>query len=34
MIEKVGGRLYYDPNSVNTKFVIELPQIKGPTDLG
>lgn len=26
MIERVGGRLYYDPNSVNTKFVIELPQ--------
>jgi signal transduction histidine kinase len=28
MIERVGGRLYYDPNSVNTKFVIELPQEK------
>lgn len=31
MIERVGGRLYYDPNSVNTKFVIELPQEKVPT---
>ena len=29
MIEKVGGRLYYDTNSMNTKFVIELPQEKG-----
>lgn len=27
MIEKVGGRLYYDSNSTNTKFVIELPQV-------
>lgn len=27
MIEKVGGRLYYDSNSANTKFVIELPQV-------
>lgn len=27
MIEKVGGRLYYDSNSTNTKFVIELPKV-------
>lgn len=27
MIEKVGGRLYYDSNSTNTKFIIELPQV-------
>lgn len=27
MIEKVGGRLYYDANSPNTKFVIELPAL-------
>lgn len=26
MLEKVGGRLYYDSNSANTKFVIELPK--------
>jgi C4-dicarboxylate-specific signal transduction histidine kinase len=27
MIEKAGGRLYYDSNSANTKFVIELPKV-------
>jgi len=30
LIGKVGGRLYYDANSVNTKFVIDLPQAMDP----
>lgn len=34
LIERVGGRLYYDPSSVNTKFVIDLPQEKGPIVIG
>ena len=33
MMEKIGGKLYLDQSSVNTKFVIELPEVNSATKL-